>query len=281
MEIANRWSIKGRTLDFGSRVCIMGILNVTPDSFSDGGRYFTLQSAIDQAKRLEDQGADIIDIGGESTRPYSQPATAEEELERVAPVLEQLQGKLSIPISIDTTKASVAAAAIDLGAAIINDISGLESDPEMIHVAKHSGAGVCAMHMQGTPQTMQDDPTYINVVEDIFAYLVQRRDALLLAGIEKHRICLDPGVGFGKTHEHNIELVRNAKRFHDTHCPILVGHSRKGFIAKLLKNKDMHRGMGTVGVSMSLALQRIQILRVHDVAEHRQALDAFSQTMPV
>ena len=278
---ADQWVLKDRTLELSSGIRIMGILNVTPDSFSDGGRFFTLQAAVDQAKRMEDDGADILDIGGESTRPYSQPASQAEELQRVVPVLEKLQGKLSIPVSIDTTKANVAQAAIELGASIINDISGLEHDPGMIDVARRSQAGICAMHMQGTPQTMQDNPTYDNVVEEIFDYLVQRRARLEAAGIDPARICLDPGIGFGKTHEHNIALVRNARRFHDTGCPILVGHSRKGFIAKLLKSKDMHRGLGTVGVSMSLALQSVQIVRVHDVAEHRQALDLFLQTLPL
>lgn len=278
---ANQWVLKDRTLELSSGIRIMGILNVTPDSFSDGGQFFTVQAAVDRAKRMEDEGADILDIGGESTRPYSQAATAEDELQRVAPVLEKLQGKLTIPISIDTMKAKVASAAVELGASIINDVSGLEWDPEMVSVAQSTKVGVCAMHMQGTPQTMQDHPSYSNVVEEIFEYLVQRRRALESAGIDPARICLDPGIGFGKTHEHNITLVRNARRFHDTGCPILIGHSRKGFIAKLLKNKDMHRGLGTVGVSMSLALQNIQILRVHDVAEHRQALDSFLQTLPL
>lgn len=258
----------------------MGILNVTPDSFSDGGKFFAIQSAVDQAKRLEDQGADILDIGGESTRPYSEPVPEEEELRRVIDVLERLQGKMGIPVSIDTTKARVAEAAIQLGASIINDVSGLEADPAMVEVALKTGAGVCAMHRKGTPQTMQDDPRYDNVVEEIFSYLCDRRDWLIQRGIELDRICLDPGIGFGKTHDHNLELIRNADRFHDTNRPILVGHSRKGFIAKLLGSKDTNRALGTVGVSLSLALQKIQILRVHDVQEHKQALELFLACLP-
>lgn len=274
------WTIRDRQIKFGRKPLLMGILNVTPDSFSDGGKFFAIQSAVDQAKRLEDQGADILDIGGESTRPYSEPVPEEEELRRVTDVLERLQGKMGIPVSIDTTKARVAEAAIQLGASIINDVSGLEADPAMVEVALKTGAGVCAMHRKGTPQTMQDDPRYDNVVEEIFSYLCDRRDWLIQRGIELDRICLDPGIGFGKTHDHNLELIRNADRLHDTYRPILVGHSRKGFIAKLLGSKDTNRTLGTVGVSLSLALQKIQILRVHDVQEHKQALELFLACLP-
>jgi dihydropteroate synthase len=274
------WTIRDRQIKFDRKPLLMGILNVTPDSFSDGGKFFAIQSAVDQAKRLEDQGADILDIGGESTRPYSEPVPEEEELRRVTDVLERLQGKMGIPVSIDTTKARVAEAAIQLGASIINDVSGLEADPAMVEVALKTGAGVCAMHRKGTPQTMQDDPRYDNVVEEIFSYLCDRRDWLIQRGIELDRICLDPGIGFGKTHDHNLELIRNADRFHDTNRPILVGHSRKGFIAKLLGSKDTNRALGTVGVSLSLALQKIQILRVHDVQEHKQALELFLACLP-
>ncbi len=276
--IASSWRIRDRTLEFSPhRTCLMAILNVTPDSFSDGGNFFTIQSAVDHAKRLEDQGADIIDVGGESTRPYSEPVGETEELKRVTAVLEKLQNKIAIPISIDTTKSVVASAAIQLGASIVNDISGLELDPEMLPLASRTGVGVCAMHMQGTPQTMQDNPQYKDVVEEILSYLSDRKSALLAGGLSADRICLDPGIGFGKTHAHNLALVQNAHRFHALGMPVLVGHSRKGFIAKLLKNSDMPRALGTVGVSVSLAVQRIQILRVHDVAEHRQVLDVFQQ----
>ena len=254
---------------------IMGILNLTPDSFSDGGQFFTIQSAVDQAKRLEDQGADILDIGGESTRPYSQVVSQTEELSRVVPILERLQGKVSIPISIDTTKADVASAAIDLGAEIINDVSGLETDPAMIQIASARRTGVCVMHTQGTPQTMQDNPAYTNVVVDIVGYLKGRDRWLMERGIAPERICIDPGIGFGKSHTHNMELIQRASEFHTIGRPVLIGHSRKGFIAKVLGNKDIDRCFGTVGVSLALALQRIQILRVHDVAANKQALQLF------
>jgi dihydropteroate synthase len=253
-------------------------LNVTPDSFSDGGRFFTIQSAVDRAKEMEDAGARIIDIGGESTRPYSQTVAADEELQRVVPVLERLQGKLSIPISIDTTKSAVARAAMELGAEIINDVSGLEADPEMVEIARSTGAGVCAMHRLGPSQSMQDDPQYENCVVEIVEYLRARDRFLLEAGIAPERICLDPGIGFGKTHEHNLELIRNAGVFHLLRRPILVGHSRKGFIAKALGSKDIDRKYGTLGVSLALCAQGIQILRVHDVAAHVQAIQLFVES---
>lgn len=277
---AAAWQLKDRLLQFPDHPIWMGIVNVTPDSFSDGGKFFSPTLAIDHAKRLEDAGAAILDIGGESTRPYSLSVSVDEELNRVLPVIESLIGKVSIPISIDTTKSQVAMAAIQLGASIINDVSGLEADPKMIEVARSTGAGICAMHMQGTPQTMQDNPTYADVVEDILGYLRSRLVWLLGNGIERSRICLDPGIGFGKTHEHNLELMRHAYRFHELASPILVGHSRKGFIAKLLGDKSISRTHGTVGASMALALQRIQIIRVHDVAEHEQALKLFLSSLP-
>ena len=254
---------------------IMGILNLTPDSFSDGGRFFTIRSAVDQAKRLEDEGADILDIGGESTRPYSQAVDLADELRRVVPILEKIQDKVKIPISIDTTKAGVAEAAIDLGAEIINDVSGLETDPAMVEIARARQVGVCAMHMQGTPQSMQDNPSYTNVVAEIVDTLKKRDEWLLEQGIAPERICLDPGIGFGKSHAHNLELLQKASEFHSIGRPILIGHSRKGFIAKVLGNKYSDRCFGTVGVSLALALHRIQVLRVHDVAANKQALQLF------
>ena len=272
---ATQWRLRTRELNFGRMPLIMGILNVTPDSFSDGGSFFTIKAAVDRAKRLEDEGADILDIGGESTRPFSQAVPGDEELRRVIPVLEKLQGKIGIPISIDTTKCDVAAAAIDLGVEIINDVSGLEADPNMIDLARSSMVGICVMHMRGTPQNMQNDPKYTDVVAEILAYLQSRDRWLIEHGIASERICLDPGIGFGKTHEHNLELLQHASEFHRAGRPLLIGHSHKGFIAKLLGNKDLDRCFGTIGVSIALALHRIQILRVHDVAANKQALQLF------
>jgi dihydropteroate synthase len=254
----------------------MGIVNVTPDSFSDGGKCLDRSAAVAHAMRLASDGADILDIGGESTRPYASPVNEAEELARVVPVISQVRQHLpSAIISIDTSKAAVARAAIEIGAEIINDVTSLSGDKQMIDLAKNSGAGVCAMHMQGTPQTMQDNPFYDDVVEDIYAYLCQRRDALLAAGIAREKLCLDPGIGFGKTHEHNLTLMANCSRFHELGCPLLVGHSRKGFIGKVLGDKEADRTAGTVGGALALARQGVQILRIHDVRAVRDALLLF------
>jgi len=275
---AKKWQLRTRTLEFPRRSLIMGIVNVTPDSFSDGGRFFDHSAAVAQAVQLTADGADLLDIGGESTRPYAEPVTADEELRRVLPVIEKLALEVRIPLSIDTSKAAVARAAIDAGVEIINDVTGLTGDPAMIDLAIETGAGVCAMHMQGTPQTMQDNPTYLDVVSDVRDYLRERRDALMSAGISRERICLDPGIGFGKTHEHNITLMRHCYEFHDLGCPLLVGHSRKGFLGKLIGDKDADRTNATVGAALALAVQGVQIVRVHDVRPLREALVAFDAT---
>lgn len=266
------WQAGQRRLTFESGPALMGIVNVTPDSFSDGGKFFSPSDAVDHALRLEDEGATILDIGGESTRPYSEAVAVDDELRRVVPVLESLADRVSAVLSIDTSKAAVAKAAVDLGAGIINDVTGLAGDPAMIEIARSCQAGVCAMHMQGTPQTMQDAPSYTDVTEEIFNYLVARRDALLAAGIDAARICLDPGIGFGKSHEHNIQLIRECGKFHETNCPILVGHSRKGFIGKLAGDKSAERTSGSVAVSLELARKGVQVLRIHDVGQTRRAL---------
>lgn len=270
------WQLRSRQLRFGTLPALMGIINVTPDSFSDGGNYWAVQHAIDHALQLEDAGADILDIGGESTRPYSQAVEGDEELRRVLPVLEGLVARVSCPLSIDTSKSRVARAAIDLGVEIVNDVTGLEGDAEMLPLAAAERVGVCAMHMQGTPQTMQDAPSYHNVVEEIKDYLRHRRTALLAGGVTLDRICLDPGIGFGKSHEHNWQLLNACGRFLDLGCPLLIGHSRKGFIANLLNDKSRSRDAGTVGISLALARQQVQILRVHDVRATRDALECFA-----
>lgn len=250
----------------------MGIVNVTPDSFSDGGQFSTDGAAIEHGLKLAGQGASILDVGGESTRPYSTAVDTEEEIRRVVPVIKAIASQIRIPISIDTSKAAVALAAIDAGAEIINDVTGLTGDPDMLSVAKKTSVGVCAMHMQGTPQTMQDAPQYVNVVREIHDYLNQRKTALLDAGIELERICLDPGIGFGKTHEHNIHLLANCEQFHDLGCPVLIGHSRKGFIGKIIGNKSANRDPGTLAISLMLAKKGIQIIRVHEVENTVHAL---------
>lgn len=272
---ASRWQLRTRTLTFEQAPVVMGILNVTPDSFSDGGKFFSRQLAIDHVLRMEDAGANIVDVGGESTRPYSEPVTTEEELSRVLPVIESLAGRISIPISIDTSKAAVARAAIEAGAEIINDVTGLGGDPEMMPLAAQTQVGVCAMHMQGTPQNMQDNPSYGNVVEDIRDYLIARDDALQAGGISASRICLDPGIGFGKSHEHNWQLVSAAGRFVQLGRPILIGHSRKGFIKKLVGDQPERIAAGSVGVALAAAACGVQVLRVHDVEATCAALKCF------
>ena len=253
----------------------MGIVNVTPDSFSDGGKFSQTDAAVKHAVELADQGAAILDIGGESTRPYSTPVDVEQELARVIPVIEKVVARVDVPISIDTSKSIVAAAAIAAGAEIINDVTGLEGDPKMIEVALQSGAGVCAMHMQGTPQNMQDDPSYGNVTREIHGYLAQRKSFLLDSGIAPQKICLDPGIGFGKSHDHNLQLIQECHQYHDLGCPILIGHSRKGFITKLLGDKEAtiaQRDAGTLAITLQLAQQGILIIRVHEVANTVAAL---------
>jgi dihydropteroate synthase len=260
----------------------MGIVNVTPDSFSDGGRHAGVEAAVAHGLQLVADGADILDVGGESTRPYSAPVPLDEELRRVSAVVRQLAERSGVPVSIDTSKAAVAIEAIAGGAEIINDVTGLAGDPDMLRVAVTSGTGVCAMHMQGTPQTMQVEPRYDDVVADIHRYLAARRDALLQAGIPREKICLDPGIGFGKTHAHNRELMAQAGRFLDLGVPILVGHSRKGFIGKALEaalGRSATRDeldAGTAGAACGLAGQGIQIVRVHAVGLVRAALELFA-----
>ncbi len=270
-----RWVLRTRTLEFASLPRLMGIVNVTPDSFSDGGRFFEPRAAVDHALALVAQGADIIDIGGESTRPFSTPVPAEEELRRVIPVIAALAGRIGVPVSIDTSKAVVAKEAIQAGAEIINDVTGLTGDPAMVALAAETQAAVCIMHMQGTPQTMQINPTYQDVVEEVGAFLRHRRDALAEAGIPLERVAVDPGIGFGKTTEHNLQLLRNAWRLHELGCPVLVGHSRKGFINRVAGDRNADPLGGTVGVALALARQGVQVLRVHDVGFIRQALVLF------
>lgn len=275
---ATSWQLRARKLEFGVRPLVMGVVNVTPDSFSDGGSFFDPTRAIAHGLRLIEEGADLLDIGGESTRPYATPVSIDEELRRVMPVIEGLSQRTTAILSIDTSKAAVAAEALDAGAEIINDITGLLGDPGMVPLAVASKAGVCAMHMQGTPQTMQDSPRYDDVVRDIFAWLAARRDVLLAAGIESSRLCLDPGIGFGKTHQHNLDLVAGCGEFHALGAPLLVGASRKGFIGKVLRDKSADRAAGTIGVTLTLARHGVQIVRVHDVAAVRQALLLFEAT---
>ena len=292
-SLSTYWQLRTRRLELPRpdgplrRPLVMGIVNVTPDSFSDGGRHAGVEAAVAHGLRLVAEGADILDVGGESTRPFSTAVAVEEEWRRVGEVVWRLAAEAGVPVSIDTSKATVAARAIEAGAEIINDVTGLMGDPEMLRVAVQSAAGVCAMHMQGTPQTMQIDPRYDDVVAEIHAYLAERRDALVAAGIPLTRICLDPGIGFGKTHAHNLELMAHAGRFLDLGAPILVGHSRKGFLGKVLERSlgrpatDAERDAATAGAACSLAAAGVQIVRVHAVGLVRAVLEGFVEGSPV
>ena len=280
LNAADHWTLRTRTLVCGGLPLLMGIVNVTPDSFSDGRQFFDPADAVGHGLRLAEEGADLLDIGGESTRPGAAPVEWQEELRRVLPVLSGLRQKTGLPISIDTTKAVVARHALKAGAEIINDVSGLERDPAMVPLAAETGAGVCVMHAQGTPETMQVRPTYADVVAEVLEYLRRRRDALLAAGITRDRIAVDPGIGFGKNTGHNLQLLAAAKQFHGLGCPVLFGHSRKRFLAEMEKGTGApllpaDRTAGTIGVALALARQGVQILRVHDVAAVRQALILF------
>lgn len=255
---------------------VMGVVNVTPDSFSDGGLHLDPDAAVRHALQLVADGATILDIGGESTRPGAEPVDADEELRRVVPVIERLVGQTDAVISIDTSKAAVARAAITAGAAIVNDVTGLEGDPDMLRVVADSDAGACIMHMRGTPRTMQQEPRYDDVVAEVKAYLAGRRDALEAAGVAPECLTLDPGIGFGKTFEHNLELLQRIDEFHELGCPLLVGHSRKRFLGEILGDADADRTAATVGVAMHLVDRGVQLIRVHDVREVVDALKAFT-----
>jgi dihydropteroate synthase len=266
------WRLRSRTLVSGKIPLLMGIINVTPDSFSDGGEFFDAAAAVEHGLRLAAEGADLLDIGGQSTRPGSLPIDAEEELRRVMPVVAALSEQAGVPVSVDTFHARVAREAIAAGAEVINDVTALTGDKAMLPLVAETGCGVCAMHMRGTPETMQDAPSYGDVVAEVIEYLAARRDVLLAAGIEPSRIALDPGIGFGKTTEHNLALLRSAWRLHSLGCPVLVGHSRKRFIGEVLGDDGAERTSGTIGVAVSLARQGVQVVRVHDVGPVRRAL---------
>jgi dihydropteroate synthase len=274
------WTFPGFSREMGVYPLLMGILNSTPDSFSDGGKYSTVDLAVEHGLRLVEEGADILDIGGESTRPGAEPVSLEEELRRVIPVIERLAGLVKIPISIDTSKAEVARQALRSGAGIVNDISGLRFDERMIEVCVENPCGVICMHIQGTPQTMQIEPHYNNVVEDLCHDFFERLNALEMAGLPRERIVIDPGLGFGKTAQHNLEILSNISRFHQLGRPVLIGHSRKRFLQKVLQRTMDERLYGTIGVSIALAEQGVEILRVHDVGANRDAILAWHATRP-
>ena len=267
------WRTASRSFDLTTRGLIMGVLNVTPDSFSDGGRYVDPTAAITRGLQMVADGADILDIGGESTRPGASPVGAEEELRRILPVITGLQAQCAVPISIDTMKARVAAAAMAAGAEIINDISGLQHDPDMARVAAETGAGLVLMHLRGTPRTMQQQPEYTDVVAEVRDRLLAAYHEAVAAGVKPGCIAFDPGIGFGKTLEHNLALLRALPQFQIHGRPVLLGVSRKSFIGHLLGNADpLAREAPTTALTAWSRQHGVRILRVHAVKENAQAL---------
>jgi len=250
----------------------MGILNVTPDSFSDGGNFASLNDALAQADRLIGEGADILDIGGESTRPFAEPVSAELELQRVIPVIRGIRQKHAVPISIDTSKAAVAREALDAGADIINDISALRKDAEMISLVKETTVPIIIMHMQGKPADMQVSPTYHNVIEEILDFFRERISWITGRGVSIDRLIIDPGIGFGKTLQHNLSILKNLQKFSSLGTPVLLGHSRKRFLGDITDTADeAERDLATAMVSAICCRENVSIIRVHDVASTRQA----------
>jgi len=246
----------------------MGVINVTPDSFSDGGVHLDPDIAADAARRMRDEGAAIVDVGGESTRPGSDGVTLDEELRRVLPVLERLHG--DVPVSIDTAKAEVARRALELGAELVNDVTALRGDPDLAGVVADGGAYLCLMHMRGEPRTMQRDPQYADVVSEVASFLEERLRAAVDAGIPEERICLDPGIGFGKTVEHNLELIRRLDILAALGRPVLIGISRKSTLRALTGSDDLVAA--SVGAAVAAFERGVTILRVHDVKQHVDAL---------
>jgi dihydropteroate synthase len=252
--------------------CIMGVVNVTPDSFSDGGRFFAADDALAQGLALVREGAALVDVGGESTRPGSDPVPEDEELRRVLPVVEALAGRVGVPISVDTMKAGVARRALAGGAALINDVSALRFDPGMVEVIAEAGCPVCLMHMYGEPKTMQDDPRYDDVVDEVLRFLEERMAFALAQGLREDQLMIDPGIGFGKTVAHNLALLRDLKRFAMLGRPVVLGTSRKRFLGAILGAEPTARTIGTVATTVVGLLAGVHVFRVHDVKPNFEAL---------
>ena len=260
-----------RRLELGRRTLVMGVLNVTPDSFADGGRFFDRDRAIERGLTMAGEGADIIDVGGESTRPFSEPVSADEEMERVLPVIEALAGEVDVPVSIDTTKAEVARAALAAGALMLNDVSALRFDPGMAGVAAESGAPLIVMHMKGTPGDMQKDPRYDDLIGEIRVFLEGVVQEAVQAGVRREQILIDPGIGFGKTFDHNLQLIRDLDRLSVVGRPLVLGCSRKAFIGHILGKEADDRDPGTMAAVAAGVLNGAHVVRVHNVA---MAVDA-------
>lgn len=265
-------SLKNRSLELGERTLIMGILNITPDSFSDAGQYFDHQAAVRRALDMISAGADILDIGGESTRPGAGPVPVDLEVDRVIPVIRAIRKESDIPISIDTTKAEVANQALTAGADLINDVSALQFDNRMVDLAATSGAPVILMHMQGTPRTMQDNPVYASLFSEVIAFLEERIRFATDHGVPRDQIVVDPGIGFGKNPHHNLSLIRNLELFHCLDRPLLLGASRKRFIGTVLERPVEDREIGTAVVHSLAIAAGVHMIRTHDVSFHRQVV---------
>jgi dihydropteroate synthase len=263
------------------RPAVMGVLNVTPDSFSDGGSFFEPDAAVAHGHVLASEGADLIDVGGESTRPGSEPVSLQEELRRVVPVIEELATAVEAPISIDTRKAAVARAALAAGATFVNDVSALRGDPDMAAVVAGSGADLCLMHMQGEPGTMQDDPRYDDVVSDVKDFLEGRLAFAIGEGVTPEKIWLDPGIGFGKTLDHNLDLIRRLGEIAAIGQPVVVGASRKRFIGALIGRPEGDRLAGSLAAAVIACERGAAMVRVHDVAATREALAVAAGVGPV
>ena len=262
------WQCRSRSLKLGERTLVMGILNVTPDSFSDGGHFIEPTAAVDHALEMAAQGADIIDIGGESTRPGADPVSTAEEIRRTVPLIAKIRDQSDIPLSIDTMKADVATEAVAAGAVIITDVSAFEGDARMAEVASETQAGVVLMHMKGTPRTMQANPDYGNVTEEVRNYMMSRINVAIQHGVARDRIVIDPGIGFGKTMEHNLALLRELSLLAECGHPLLVGASRKSFIGQLTgRSAPVDRRAGSLGAAAWAVANGAHILRVHDVLD--------------
>jgi dihydropteroate synthase len=275
---AIHWKVAGSRLDLTKRAMLMGVLNVTPDSFSDGGQFFATEAAVRHGMEMAQSGAEIIDVGGESTRPGADPVSPNEEMERVLPVIEQLEAAGSSLISIDTSKVKVARAALEAGATIINDVTGGRGDPEMFALAAESGAALIIMHMQGTPQTMQRNPIYGDVVAEVADFFRQQFELAIRSGIDPTCIAFDPGIGFGKTGAHNLELLANLPRLRIANRPLVVGVSRKSFLGKIT-GQPSDRASATVAMTSLLRERGANVLRVHDVSQNVEALRATEALM--
>ena len=270
------WHLRDRVLHPGAPPLVMGIVNVTPDSFSDGGRFFDPEAAVAHGLALVESGADLLDVGGESTRPGAEVVPTEEELRRVVPVVRALAAATVVPLSVDTSKAEVARQALAAGAHVVNDVTALRGDPEMAAVVREAGAGVVLMHMQGTPQTMQQNPTYREVVADVADFLEARLQAIGEVGIPGERAVLDPGIGFGKTAAHNLELLGRLEELGRLSRPVCLGVSRKGFLGRLLGRPPGERDAGSLAAACyALVRGSAQIVRAHDAAGVRDAVRLF------